>query len=43
MHPGALAAACEQQGLRAGSQVLFVVAGAGVVAGAALYCRLAEH
>ncbi len=39
MHTAALAAAFEQQtaGLRPGSQVLFVAAGAGVVAGAALY------
>ncbi|MDP7724116.1 3-oxoacyl-[acyl-carrier-protein] synthase III C-terminal domain-containing protein [Mycobacterium sp. TY814] len=39
MHTAALAAALEQQsaGLRAGGRVLFVAAGAGVVAGAALY------
>lgn len=37
MHTAALAAAFGQQSLRPGSQILFVAAGAGVVAGAALY------
>lgn len=43
MHTAALVAAFAQQRLRAGSQVLFVAAGAGVVAGAALYRQPPAH
>ncbi|MCQ4362182.1 MAG: 3-oxoacyl-ACP synthase [Mycobacterium sp.] len=43
MHTAALAAAFSQQSLRAGGQILFVAAGAGVVAGAALYRQPPAH
>lgn len=43
MHTAALAAAFDQHAARAGSQILFVAAGAGVVAGAALYRRPPAH
>lgn len=43
VHTAALAAAFGQQSLRPGSQILFVAAGAGVVAGAALYRQPPAH
>jgi len=43
MHTAALAAAFTQRSARPGSQILFVAAGAGVVAGAALYRQPPAH